>query len=68
MRLVTRMELIDHVESAFHTAPVTRDALIAAAEASDARPEVIAVLHTLPPGPYRHPRDLWDHLEIPITH
>ncbi len=67
MRSVTRMELIDHIENAFAAGPATRDQLLAAATASHARPEVIAVLQRLPEQPYRGLRDLWPELaDVPV--
>lgn len=69
MRPVTRMELVDHVETAFTTGPVTRGDLLAVATASHARPEVIAVLQRLPESaPYRSVRDLWSELaDVPVS-
>lgn len=67
VRPVTRMELVDHIESAFGTGPAGRSDLLAAATASHARPEVIEVLHGLPDGPYRTVRDLWAELaDMPV--
>lgn len=69
MRPVTRMELVDHVETAFAAAPASRSDLLAAATASHARPEVIEVLRGLPEGVvYRGVRDLWPELgDVPVT-
>lgn len=67
MRSVTRMELLDHIEPAFAAGAATRDQLLAAATASHARPEVIAVLQRLPEQPYRSLRDLWPELsDVPV--
>lgn len=69
MRPVTRMELVDHIETAFAAAPADRSDLLAAATASHARPEVIAVLRRLPEsGLYRGVRDLWSELaDVPVS-
>lgn len=68
MGIVTRMELVDHIETAFHTGPATRNELLAAATASHARPEVIEVLHRLADTPYRTVRDLWSDLaDLPVS-
>ena len=67
MPTVTRMELVDHIETAFEAGPATRGDLLAAATASHARPEVIEVLHQLPDTPYRSVRDLWPELaDVPV--
>jgi hypothetical protein len=68
VRTVTRMELVDHIEPAFTAGPTTREELLAAATASQARPEVIAVLQRLPGGAYRSLRDLWPELsDVPVS-
>lgn len=67
-RPVTRMELVDHIESAFGTGHASRSDLLAAAAGSHARPEVIEVLRGLPQGPYRTVRDLWGELaDMPVS-
>lgn len=67
MRNVTRIELVEHIEPAFDTGPASRSDLLAAATASHARPEVLAVLQRLPEAPYRSMRDLWHDLEdVPV--
>ena len=67
MPTVTRMELVDHIESAFESGPATRSALLAAAATSHARPEVIELLQRLPDIRYRHVRDLWHQLaDVPV--
>ncbi|BCJ75900.1 hypothetical protein CS0771_54440 [Catellatospora sp. IY07-71] len=64
---VTRIELANHIEAAFTTGPATRDELLAFAAGSHARPDVIAVIRTLPERPYPAMRDLWTDLaHIPI--
>jgi uncharacterized protein DUF2795 len=58
---------LDHVEPAFGSGPATRAALIAAAEATGARAEVVDLLRRLPEGTYRTVRDLWQELaDVPI--
>ena len=67
MPQVTRLELVEHVESAFAGGPAKRADLIDAAIASRARPEVVGLLRGLPDIEYRRVRDLWEHLsETPI--
>jgi hypothetical protein len=62
------MELVDHLDTAFAAGAATRDQLLAAAAASHARPEVIAVLQRLPEQPYRGLRDLWPELaDVPVS-
>ena len=68
MGTVTRMELVEHIEAAFGSSPVRRGDLLAAATASHARPEVLAVLQRLPDIPYRSLRDLWPELgDVPVS-
>jgi hypothetical protein len=68
VRTVTRIELVDHIETAFHTGKATRGDLLAAAAASHARPEVIETLQRLRDTSYRQVRDLWAELEdVPVS-
>jgi hypothetical protein len=65
---VTRIEIADHVETAFAAGPATRDDLLAAARTAGARPALLAVLGDLPDRPYAELRQLWTDLpEVPIT-
>jgi hypothetical protein len=67
MARVTRLELVEHIESAFAGGSITRSDLIHAATASQARPEVLAVLRDLPDIECRRIQHLWEHLgEVPI--
>ena len=59
---VTRTELAEHIEAAFTTGPATRERLLASATDSDARPEVIDILRSLPQRPYPSMRHLWTDL------
>ncbi|MFC7759957.1 DUF2795 domain-containing protein [Catellatospora bangladeshensis] len=53
--------------SRLHDRAATRDELLAFAACSHARPDVIAVIRTLPERPYPAMRDLWTDLaHIPI--
>lgn len=64
---VTRIEIADHVESAFETGPATRDDLIAAARTTDARPALLETLSALPDRSYGELRQLWTELtDVPI--
>ena len=69
MRPVTRMELVDHIETVFTAGAASRSDLLAAATASHARPEVIEVLRRLPEtAAYRSVRDLWSELaDVPVS-
>lgn len=68
MSPVTRLELLDHVETAFTTVPATRGDLLQAAITSQARPEVLAVLRRLPDVRFRRAHDLWEELgDVPIS-
>ncbi|MBM0202409.1 MULTISPECIES: DUF2795 domain-containing protein [Micromonospora] len=67
MHDVTRIELLDHVRTAFDDGPASRNALLAAAAASNARPEVIALLNRLPERDFRQVRDLWEEMaDVPV--
>jgi len=64
---ITRAEIADHVAAAFDAAPVSREALLAAAAASGARPGVLASLGRLPSASFRELRDLWPILaDLPV--
>jgi hypothetical protein len=64
---ITRTEVFNHIEAAFAAGPATRDALLAYAASSHARPELIGVLQGLPDKAYATIRDLWYDLgEVPV--
>jgi uncharacterized protein DUF2795 len=64
---VTRIEIADHVESAFAAGPASRDDLIAAARTADARPALLETLSALPDRAYGELRQLWTDLaDVPI--
>lgn len=64
---VTRLEIADHVESAFVTGPATSVQLLDAARTGGARPALLAVLGGLPDRQYAELRQLWTDLaEVPI--
>lgn len=67
---VTRLEIVDQVESAFADAPLQRADLLDAAVAAGARPQVAETLRRLPERHrFHHPRELWQHLaEVPVGH
>lgn len=62
MHTVTRMEIVEHIETAFGSGPVTRTMLMDIAAATQARPEVLHMLRTLPDVTYRNVRELWQPL------
>jgi hypothetical protein len=65
---VTRTELADHIQAAFTTEPATRADLLAAAVASNARPQAIQLLHQLPNWTYASIRELWYDLPgVPVN-
>ncbi|BCJ27480.1 DUF2795 domain-containing protein [Actinocatenispora sera] len=65
---VTRIEIADHVESAFAAGAATRADLLTAARSTGARPALLAVLGDLPDRPYAELRQLWTDLpEVPIA-
>lgn len=67
MSHATRVEIADHVETAFDYGPANRDELLEAAHASNARHEVLAVLERLPERRYRTLRQLWTDLDdVPV--
>jgi hypothetical protein len=64
---VTRVEIADHLETAFDGGPVWPRQLTAAAVAGDARAAVVEVLAGLPERQYGQLRQLWEDLsEVPI--
>lgn len=67
--VVTRVEVIDTIASAFDHAPLTRGELIRAAELAAVRQPVVELLERLPERAYRRPADMWDELpDVPIEH
>lgn len=67
MHTVTRMEVLDHIETAFGNGPVSRTTLLDTATATQARAEVMQVLVTLPDAAYRNVRELWQPLaDLPV--
>ena len=66
---VTRVEVIDAMETAFKQAPLTKEDLVAAAEHAGVRQPIIELLERLPRRIYRRPADMWDELPaVPIEH
>jgi hypothetical protein len=66
-RIVTRVEVIDHIGEAFTGNPLTRSDLVGAAQRADARPAVIELLGQLPDRRFARPHDLWQDLgHVPI--
>jgi len=67
MDSVSRMELAQHLETAFAAGPVTPAGLLDAATVSAARSAVLAVIERLPNRTYGTIRDLWYELpDLPI--
>jgi hypothetical protein len=66
-RVVTRMEIIDALGTAFGRNGATRQDILAAATQEKCRGEVLTTLQRIPERTYGHVRDLWDHLpDVPI--
>lgn len=64
---VTRTEILDLVEAAFHGEPPRTDDLVTIAIQHDARPAVIDVLRSLPSQPFPNRTDLWTYLpDLPV--
>lgn len=64
---VTRLEIADHVASAFEHPPATRADLLATAVRTHARIEVVQILELLPEQSYPDLRSLWRHLtDVPV--
>lgn len=64
---VTRMEIVDAIESAFNSPPATKRQIVAAAEDARARAALVDVLRRLPDGSYQHVRNLWEYLpDVPV--
>ncbi|HUF99668.1 MAG TPA: DUF2795 domain-containing protein [Ilumatobacter sp.] len=64
---VTRVEVIDLLERAFSSAPLSRDQLIGAAKSNGADLPMLDLLAQLPERAYRRPADMWDELPgVPI--
>lgn len=63
---VTRLEVAEAVRSAFGGGGATRDEIVAAAD-SASRPEVMAVLKSLPNRRYSRLNELWEELaDVPV--
>jgi len=64
---VTRVEILDAVEGAFAAGSASRGELVEVARLHQARPELIALLETLPDRRYTHQRQLWVDLpHVPV--
>ncbi len=64
---VTRVEIADHVETAFSGEPIHKGELLEAAKASGARREVMRVLKRLPDRDFRELREIWPSVpDLPV--
>jgi Protein of unknown function (DUF2795) len=64
---VTRVEVVDHIGSAFTGGPLTRSDLLVAAQRVGARPAVLELLERLPDHRFSRPNELWiDLKDVPI--
>jgi len=68
VQTTTRVELADHIQTAFATGAATRADLLAVAIANSARPQIIQLLQRLPDKTYPTIRGLWYDLpEVPVS-
>jgi hypothetical protein len=64
---VTRVEVVDHIGSAFAGGPLSRSDLIVEAQRVGARPAVVELLGQLPDHKFTRPNELWTNLrDVPI--
>lgn len=64
---VTRVEILDLLDSTFAAGPANRTTLIGVARTQGARAELIDLLEHLPDRQYAHQRQLWTDLpDIPV--
>ena len=64
---VTRMEILDAITDAFASPPATKDQIVAAAEDSRSRRDLVALLSQLPNSTFSDVRDLWSYLpDVPV--
>lgn len=64
---VTRVEILDLLDSTFTAGPVSRTALVGAARSLGARVELLDLLEHLPERQYTHQRELWVDLpHVPV--
>lgn len=64
---LTRIQVLDYVETAFASGPITTAQLVAAAQHNGAHPDVLGVLSELPPRQFATPRDIWPYLpDLPV--
>jgi hypothetical protein len=64
---LTRMQVLDYVETAFRSGPITTAQLQAAAERNGANPDILLLLRELPPRQFATPRDIWPYLpDLPV--
>jgi len=66
---VTRVEILDHVESAFGYRALGREDIVNEAKRNNARPEVVDALKRLANDrPYTNVRDMWTQLDdVPVS-
>lgn len=64
---MTRVEILDLLDSTFAAGPAHRTALIGAARTQGARAELVDLLERLPDRQYAHQRQLWSDLpDVPV--
>lgn len=64
---VTRIEVIDHLKSAFDSTAATKSDLLAEARNTGARAQVVELLQSLPERRFLRPNELWTELpDVPI--
>lgn len=64
---VTRTEILDAIGDAFGPPPATKSQIIAAAEDTQARSELVALLRQLDDRTFHDVRDLWEYFpDVPV--
>lgn len=64
---VTRMEILDAIDTAFTSKPTSKAHILATAEDSRARAELVALLRDLPDRSFYDVRELWNYLpDVPV--
>lgn len=65
--MVSRTEIVEHLDGAFEVEPTTRAKLVSVASTHGARAEVVAVLERLPDIRFHRLADLWPELpDVPV--
>jgi hypothetical protein len=64
---LTRMQILDYVETAFGQGPITTEQMREAAARNGADTDVLLLLRELPTRQFAHPREIWPYLpDLPV--